>query len=220
MSHQKVQGAHGGLTWTGIAALFLVLRMMAVVHWHWGTAFSVADTINLDDVLTMAVGTAMADEVISAAALLILFPILVVRLVRQRRQGERYSGSAAGLLILTAFAVAMVWSFAAWWLPPLVLLLTAGLYFLMRERHRNPGGRAARWLVAQVGAITLAVVLVGAAVIHDPWVSLERIDTAHGTLYGYVLDTPPGYLKVLTAGRRELVILETSAVTGREEVER
>lgn len=221
MSHTKSQEpGTTGLTWTGIAALFLVLRMMAVVHWHWRAAFSVADTINLDDVLTIVVGTAMADELISTVAVIILFPVLLARLIRQRHQGHPYGGTALGLLTVTAFTVALVWTFHAWWLPPVLLLLAGGLYVLVRERYRNPGGRVARWLIARVGLVTVGVLLVGAAVMHTPWVSLERIETAHGTLYGYVLDTPPGYLKVLTAGERELVILETATVTGREELER
>ena len=218
MSEKK--STRTGLTWTGIAALFIVLRMMAVVHYDWHTAFSVADTIDVNDAITMMIGTAMGDEVISATALLVLLPLTYVHIIRMRAQKRPYGGTLVGLVTLLVFLVALVMTFRAWWLPPVAVLLALGLHFLLRERHRNPGGRAARWMVAQVGAITAGTVLVGAAVMGTPWVGLERIETTQETLYGYVLDTPPGYLKVLTAPDRKLRILESATVTGREEIER
>lgn len=57
---------------TGVAALFVVLRLFAVARYDWHTAFSVADTIQLDDAPTIVIGTLMADRWVSGGVLVVL----------------------------------------------------------------------------------------------------------------------------------------------------
>lgn len=60
----------------------------------------------------------------------------------------------------------------------------------------------------------LATLLV-AAFVQTPWVPQEQIETADGTITGYVLSVDPGYLNVLTDDY-EFVILLSSDVLSRK----
>lgn len=53
-----------------------------------------------------------------------------------------------------------------------------------------------------VGLVAGIAVLLLAAFVQTPWVPLERIETTHGPIAGYVLSVDPGYLNVLTDGRK------------------
>lgn len=201
-----------GLSLTGAAALFLALRLFAVAHYDWHTAFAVADTIQLDDAASVVIGTLMADRLISGAALMIMLPIAVVR---QTRQGN--AGNLAYLITLAVATIALVRTYGAWWVPVGAAVLAGLLLLALRERRQETGGTVARWLTRRLGLVTVIAALVVAATVRTPWAPLERIATTEGTVYGYVLDTPPGYLKVLVRADREMVTLETAKVTGRVE---
>lgn len=45
----------------GAAVLFLLLRVMAVSHWDWSTAFALADVVDFGDAVTIIFGTLFAE---------------------------------------------------------------------------------------------------------------------------------------------------------------
>ncbi|WP_181698172.1 hypothetical protein [Nocardia sp. GTS18] len=77
----------------------------------------------------------------------------------------------------------------------------------------------AHWFVSSSALIVTLAALVLAATVQVPWVSLEEIATKNGVVRGYVVENPPGYLKVLLEQEREIVIVDTADVTGRTEIE-
>lgn len=73
------------------------------------------------------------------------------------------------------------------------------------ERHRLR--RASLAVMRRVGAIVGVSVLLVAVFTRTPWVALERIETVDGPLTGYVLSVDSGYLNVLTADQRFLILI-------------
>jgi hypothetical protein len=69
-----------------------------------------------------------------------------------------------------------------------------------------------------VGPTPLLAALVLAVLVRTPWVPLERIETGDGVVLGYVVDSEPGFHKVLTEEERELLILSDAEVDRREEL--
>ncbi|MFD3705991.1 hypothetical protein ACFWUP_22875 [Nocardia sp. NPDC058658] len=90
------------------------------------------------------------------------------------------------------------------------------LYVLFRLGRRDPAG--ARFLRSSA-VIVICAAMTPAAIVQDPWVSLEHIQTENGLIAGYVMENPPGFLKVLTEAGREIVIVDTADITGREEID-
>lgn len=207
-----------GLSVTGAALLFLVLRLLAVTRYDWPTAFSVINSINIDDAPGVVVGTLMADVQISAAALIVLLPLAIVHQLRLGR-GPRTAGGLSWLITCAVFAIALTITFRAWWFVVTLAAVTALLAFLLWGPKREFGHRAAQWLVHKMAGVSVAAALVVAATVTTPWVPLERITTRQGTLEGYVLDTPSGYLEVLTEPGRRTTILESSEVENRVELD-
>lgn len=209
-----------GLSVTGVAALFVVLRLFAVARYDWHTAFSVADTIQLDDAPTVVIGTLMADRWVSGGVLVVLLPLVVIHQVRLGRPSRENAGHLGWLLIVAVYAVALVWTYRLWWVPAGAAAVGAALTALLAMRRRDRGGQLADWLVRRVGVVTVLAALVVAATVHTPWTPLERITTTTtGPVEGYVLDTTPGFLKVLLRDEHDFVIVDTADVTSRTECE-
>ncbi|MFM9370726.1 hypothetical protein [Streptomyces sp. Da 82-17] len=231
---ESERGSGTGLTVATAAALFLILRLFAVSHYDWHTAFAVLHTIDLSDSVGLVLGTVMADSLASTVFLALLVPVAVLRLAvayhksRRTRQGARrrplhVHHDLAGMVLLVIALVAVgayTVSFHAWWLPPVVAAVCAlylGIGYGLRAGGRLR--RAALWSTRHLGVLVLAALLVGAATVRTPWVPLERIELRGGeALRGYVMQAEPGFLKVLTARDREFLILPDSAVASREEL--
>lgn len=214
--------AHGwatGLSLTGAAVLFLMLRLFAITRYDWHTAFAIADTIQLDDAPTVIIGTLMADRLISGLVLMLLLPVAVVHQSRLGLRDRSHDGHLAWLITLIVPTIALVLTYRAWWLPGGALVIGALLALALRTRERGTGRTAALWVMRSVGPLTVLAALVVAATVRTPWVPLERIATAGGVVEGYVLETPPGFLKVLRRDERAIVVVETSGVTSRHECE-
>ncbi|MDI3404967.1 hypothetical protein [Streptomyces cavernicola] len=227
-------GSGTGLTVATAAFLFLVLRLFAVSHYDWHTAFAVLHTIDLNDSVGIVLGTVMADSLAATVFLALLVPVAVLRLVvAYRKSSEPQQGvlerhlhhrhDLAGFVLLVIALVAVgvyVVSFHAWWLPPVVAAVCAlylGIGYGLRAGGRLR--RAALWSTRHLGALIVLALLLGAATVRTPWVPLERIELRGGeVLRGYVMQAEPGFLKVLTARDREFLILSDGSVASREEV--
>ncbi|MER8046000.1 hypothetical protein [Streptomyces sp. NPDC094032] len=217
--------------------LFLILRLFAVAGYDWHTAFAVLHTLDLDDGISIVLGTVMASSLAAALFLALLVPVAVFRLVlslraagEERRERER-SGLPAGrpdlegvtlLVIALAAVAAYVWSFKAWWLPVAAALVGA-LFFSIAYGMKSTGflRTAALWAGRHLGALMVGALLIGAATVSTPWVPLERIALTDGQqIRGYVMEAEPGFLKVLTDHDREFLILNDGDVASREELGR
>ncbi|APE32680.1 hypothetical protein BOX37_00305 [Nocardia mangyaensis] len=209
-----------GLSATGMAGLFLLLRLFAITDYDWNAAFSVAGTIGIDDVAAMVLGTLMASPVLGGVALGILLPVAVIRQVRAGRPSWTNAGNLAWLIVVALFTASLLWTFRMWWVLGLAAAVGLALYLLSRTGKRDPeGARFARWFMSSSALIVTVAALILAASVQVPWVSLEHIHTTAGMVEGYVLENPPGYLKVLLEAGREIVIIDTADVTGRQEIE-
>lgn len=67
--------------------------------------------------------------------------------------------------------------------------------------NHGKGRRAITWAMRGVGAASILAVFFLTVTVDTPWVSKERIETADGTIDGWVLETRAGFLKILTEDR-------------------
>ncbi|MFC4376564.1 hypothetical protein ACFO5K_20935 [Nocardia halotolerans] len=209
-----------GLSATGVAGLFLLLRLFAVTDYNWNAAFSVAGALGIDDVAAMVIGTLMASPVLGGIALAVLLPEALIHQIRLGRPRWTNAGNLAWLIVVLLFTVSLLWTFRLWWVLGVAAVVGAALYLLLRAGKKDPeGSRFAHWFVTSSALIVTLAALILAATVQVPWVALEHIHTEHGLVKGYVLENPPGYLKVLLDAEREIVIIDTADVTGREEID-
>ncbi|MFV8132220.1 hypothetical protein [Streptomyces syringium] len=239
MAHDETDsgGHHNGLPLTIAAVLFLVLRLFAVSGYDWHTAFAVLHTMDVDDSISIVMGTLMADPLAAALYLALLTPIAVLWLwmsLHEARQPDAGAtaksrrparpGLKSGILLLLGALVplsAYIWSFHAWWL--LLTALAVGIALFAIGYGTKTDGRLQLLALGagrRLGLLILVGWLVAAATVKTPWVPLERIDLRNGAhLRGYVLQAEPGFLKLLTEHHREFRILTDQEVTSREEIQ-
>ncbi|WP_306747182.1 hypothetical protein [Saccharothrix yanglingensis] len=116
-----------------------------------------------------------------------------------------------------AFPVAHVLTYHRWWVPVGAVVLT-GLPVVVERLRRRPGlTGVVTFVLRRFGYVVGAVALVVAALVATPWVPLERIGTDE-PFEGYVMETSPGFLKVLGAQEREFRILRAEDVRSRTEL--
>ncbi|GIG63947.1 hypothetical protein Pen01_02420 [Phytomonospora endophytica] len=208
-------GWQTGLSLTGAAVLFLVLRLFAVTGYDWDTAFAVADAVDIGDAPSVVIGTFMADPEITAALLMLLVPLSLVHLARLGRPRWENAGNQVLLVVELVLLAALVLGLRMWWAGAVAAGLTALLGMLVLGGRKGRHHRLALWSVRRVGPAAGVAVLVMAAVVQTPWVPRERIETTSGPVTGYVLEVEPGFLRVLTGGERRFVTIDTADVTGR-----
>jgi hypothetical protein len=161
----------------------------------------------------------MADARISSVLLIVALPFTFLYLVASRVDGSRMRfGGPLLLVVLVALLISHVKTYHYWWVPAGAAALAAVLVLLERA-HRHPRLRdPITFLLRRSGVSVVVVALVVAAVVATPWVPLERVETTSGTHEYYVVDTPPGFLKVLQAEDRKFVILRADEVESRTEL--
>ncbi len=220
----------------GIAILFVLLRILAVSHWNWTTATSVAGTIDLQSIFQMGMGTLFARPGLTGAVVMVLLPLVVLSLVWPTPGESRWA--LAPMLfatVLTAIAVSRVVTSRSWWLPVGVLVIGGGLVAVYR---RWSDVLEHRYVVLGKRGLNVAIllaVLALAATIDTPWLEREQIEVTPtavedvldssardgaadtGMLTGYVLQVQQGFVRVLTVDR-DVVILRTGQVVSRQVV--
>lgn len=202
---------HAGSALTGAAVLFVLLRLLAVAHYDWHVAFALLHTLELDDAPGLFLGTFMADSRISSALLMILTPLTLFFYFNTRNDPHRArAGTVLALVVLLAMIVSHTLTYHRWWVPAGAIGLGAVLVFVKRAPVRF----VLRWFTWLVAGAALVV----AAVVATPWVPLERIETSDGTGEYYVMETSPGFLKVLGAQDHEFGILRAEDVRSRTEL--
>lgn len=205
----------------GVAALFLLLRVLAVSEWDWHTAADVAETIDFGDAIPLAFGTLFAWPALTGALLVIVLPLALISILRSGRGAVRQLRLSDLVLVAAAMAgvAALVTSLNDWWVLVCVVVLPVvfvGVWLL----NTHEGAQAITTaLTRRVGLIGIMGVLVIAAVVDTPWMSRESMVTTAGEFEVYVLETEPGFLKVLTVDGRQFEIIDTSTVLSRTVVD-
>ncbi|MGW6449648.1 hypothetical protein [Lentzea sp. NPDC055074] len=198
---------HTGSAVTGAAVLFVLLRLLAVSHYDWHTAFALLHTLELDDAPGLFLGTFMADDRISTVLLMIVTPATFFYYLRTRKDPERpHTTALLALIVLIALMVSHTLTYHRWWLALGAVAIGAAMVLAIRN---------ARWVLKWFAWILAGSALAVAAVVSTPWVPKERINDAQEV---YVFETSPGFLKVLDAKDREFKILRTEDVWKREEL--
>lgn len=213
---------HGTVTLTaglsaGAAALFLLLRLLAVSRWDWDTAFGVVDVVGFGDAVGIVFGTLFAEPDYTGILLVWLLPATALGVFWPVRRRRRWMTS--DVLLLAAFvacAASLTLTYRQWWLPAGTVAVAA---VLCAARLLGGHGRVRRALVLAlrgVRVVTVLSALVLAAFVTVPWTPIEHIRTDHGELDGYVLKVESGYLRVLTEPDRQLETIPQNAVRSRE----
>lgn len=198
---------HAGSAITGAAVLFVLLRLLAVSHYDWHTAFALLHTLELDDAPGLFLGTFMADNRISTALLMIVTPATFFFYLRTRKDPERaHTTALLALVVLVALMVSHTLTYHRWWLSAGAVAIGAAMVLAIRN---------ARWILKWFAWILAGSALAVAAIVSTPWVPKERINDKEEV---YVFETSPGFLKVLKAEDREFAILRTDEVLKREEL--
>lgn len=198
---------HTGSALTGAAVLFVLLRLLAVSHYDWHTAFALLHTLELDDAPGLFLGTFMADDRISTVVLMIVTPATFFYCFQIRKDPERARSAALlALIVLVALTVSHTLTYHRWWVPVGQVAIGAVMVVAIRN---------ARWLLRWFALMSTATALAVAAIVSTPWVPKERINDTEDV---YVFETSPGFLKVLKAQDRKFTILRTEDVRKREEL--
>ncbi len=204
-----------GIT-VGLVSLLLVLRLFAVADWNWEVAASLADSFNFDDAVSILLGTLFERPRVSGILISIALPLAFFRDYWLSRKGISSTRANNWFLIVALLATAYVLtrSFEMWWLFAVTAVLTLALITMGILVKTKGWNRTLSRLGSHVGVLFGVALLLLASTVDTPWVERERIETDSGTMYGYVLESDPGFLKVLTEDR-EVLIIPDSEVTSR-----
>ncbi|MCS7476254.1 hypothetical protein ACFFQW_05085 [Umezawaea endophytica] len=130
--------SHAGSMLTSAAVLFVLLRLLAVSHYDWHTAFALLHTLDLDDAPGLFLGTFMADSRISSVLLIVALPFAFLYLAATRVDGKRVRfGGTLVLVVLVALLISHVKTYHRWWVPIGAAVLAVVLVLLERA-HRHP----------------------------------------------------------------------------------
>ncbi|MEU6153737.1 hypothetical protein ABZ816_27425 [Actinosynnema sp. NPDC047251] len=192
--------------------LFVLLRLLAVSGYDWHTTFALLHTLDLEDAPGLFLGTFMADRRISTVLL-----ILTVPLAAFYAAATRSRTAPLVVTVLIAFLVAHVLTYHQWWVPALAVVLALAVA-VVAARRRNDEPGPAKFVLHRIGWIVGGMALIVAAVVSTPWVPREHIETTSGPIEAYVVETSPGFLKVLVADNQEFRILRDDEVRSRVEL--
>lgn len=221
----------------GLAILFVLLRILAVSHWHWDTATAIAGTIDLQSIFQMAMGTLFARPGLTGLVVMILLPLVVFSLVWPTPGESRWQLTPMLFAtVLAAVAVSRVVSSRSWWLPIGVVVIGGGLVAVYR---RYQGVLEHRVVVVGKRSLNVAIlvaVLTLAATIDTPWLEREAVVVTPSSVTqvlaaealgappdtevvtGYVLQVQPEFTRILTDGR-DVVILRSNQIMSREVID-
>lgn len=201
-----------------IAVIFLLLRLMAVSHWDWKTAFHIVDIINFNDAITIVFGTLFAEPLYTAVIIMVLLPLTVLGTVWSLTSDESVmdtAGTGLFAVALTTCTIGLGLTYQYWWLIVGSAALGAGIVVVRLLWRRGLGYRFIGWILRRTALIGSIGALMLATVVADPWAPLEHIETTSGGVDGYTLKVDSGYLNVLTEEDREIVIIMGNDVLSR-----
>lgn len=221
VDHEDSLSAGEAATGAGITAavvvMFLFLRLLAVSGWNWKVAADIADSFDFDDAIPIVFGTLFELPLATGIASSVILPLAIYRLYLMRVDNDRkWKVSDWFVIILLAVVLYVLWStYDMWWTVSIAVILTVLLGLFAKYVKKGPFHDTVVALARRTGTMLIVGILVLAVVVSTPWNVKERIVTSHGVIEGHVLETTPGFVKVLTDDR-EVVIFLTSDIKSRE----
>src|SRR5699024_9408400 len=93
---------HPFISWSAVAVIFLLLRLMAVSHWNWQTVFQIGDLINFNDAISIVFGTPFAEPMYTGLVIMVLLPLTTLRVVWPMSSDRPPVDLVVGILLLVA----------------------------------------------------------------------------------------------------------------------
>lgn len=196
-----------GLT-MGLIAILLMFRLFAVSKWNWHVATELVDSFTLDDAISIGFGTLFERPHVTGAVLALAIPLSLFHDYWLARSKDTKARAGNWFLIvgMVTIVYVLVRTFDMWWPAIVATVLTVALLAIAALWTRGKGRPLLARLGKPVGLFLAAAFLALAVSIETPWMSRERIETEGQTFYGYVLETNPGFLKILTDDREVLIM--------------
>lgn len=208
-------------TGAGLAVLFLLLRLLAVSDWDWRTATSIMAVTDVNDAVTIILGTVMADAAFTGVAVAVLLPLAALHVLWPIDEVGHHRLVEILLLAVTGAAcLALTATFHFYWIPAAAALVAAAVVAARLFWKRGTGRRAVVFAFKQVWVIGTVVLLGLAVLVRTPWAPAETITvrTPDGprVVHGYVISDDPGFLTVLTERDRTVETLTIADVESRK----
>ncbi len=200
-----------------VVVMVLFVRLMAVSGWHWTTAADIADSFDFNDAVPIIFGTLFEMPIITGAAAGVILPLAIYRL-RMIHTSEEQRWQLSDWFVIALLAIilfVLVRTYQMWWPLAIAMVLGLVLVFVARYEKRGTIHNVVSAVARKTGTMVIMVICVLAVFVTTPWNVREEIVTKQGTIYGHVLETSPGFVKVLTDDR-EVKILLTGDVVSRE----
>lgn len=209
------QMGEAGIT-VGLVTMLLFLRLFAVARWDWTVAASLAESFNFDDAVSIALGTLFERPVITGVIISLVLPVALFRDYWLSSVKATWSRANNWFLIVALVVTAYVLTrtLGYWWVLASAVILALGLIVSSRLAKKKGWSRGLARIGTHLGIVVGVLLLVVATTIETPWVEEELIETKDESFYGYVLDSDPGFLKIMTVDR-EIVIMPDSNVISR-----
>lgn len=207
-------GGEAGLA-VGLISLFLFTRLFAVSHWNWSAAAALVDSFSFDDAISIAFGTLFERPLITGLLVALILPLGIFRdyWLATKNAVQTRAKNWFFILAMVATVYVLIRTFQMWWALATVLILTAILIGLSMIWKKGRGHKALSRLGKHVGLLLLAGLIILSVTVDTPWMSKERIVVNEGTIYGYVLQADPGFLKILTEDREVLILPDEDVVS-------
>ncbi|TDB71024.1 hypothetical protein E1264_42660 [Actinomadura sp. KC216] len=198
--------------------LFLVLRLLAVAHYDWHVAFSLAESVNFDDVIGVVVGTLLGAGTLTGVVLAMVLPLAVARHVHHVVRGEWRPHQTVFLAVLVGVLVAALITLRSW--PGLVVALVVSTSVFTVMWRRGPLRPYLSKIFAHMGVV-IGLAFLGLGGLTDTvWVPEQRIGLRDGTtITGYVMEVQSPYTEVLTEEGRDIRIVMSGEVVSRTDAD-
>ena len=208
------QAGEAGIT-VGLVSLLLFLRIFAVARWQWDTAASLAEALNFDDAISILLGTLFERPSISGLLIIVALPLAIFRdyWLASSKVIETRANNWFLIVALVATGYVLTRALGLWWLFPSAGAITAVLLLISVRAKRRGWSRSVARIGAHIGLLFGLALVALASTLDTPWLDRERIVTDEQTIFGYVLDTNPGFLKIMTEDRNILIIPDDDVVS-------
>lgn len=203
-----------------VVVMVLLIRIMAVSGWNWDTAAELADAFNFSDAVPILFGTLFELPVLTSLAAAIILPLACYRLylVHKWKLHESEVPDWVTVVILVVMLFVLYNTYGMWW--PFALSLTWGLAIsiFVFKVHKGEILELLDSLSDRTGTLLLIAVLALSVLVQTPWNPREEITLTDGSvIVGHVIETTPGFVKVLNSDKEVRIIL-TGDVASREGV--
>lgn len=194
---------HPALAITLLSGGIIIARLLAVAGYHVDTALGL-------------LASAGAANVIVGTTILLIPYVLVIGaaiVVAATLFGPRFAGHRIPMAGLSVLLVAV----AAQGGPAMVLVITLltttiGAFYQRRVPAKAVATVSSDWEYASLVIPVVAILLT----FGTPWLPPELVTVSGHEVFGYVVTVDSNWTTILAASDRELSIVESSTVTGRE----